>query len=254
VRALGLANEYTRPVSGFVDLHCHWIPGIDDGAPDDVESLAILRGLRALGFERVIATPHMRPGLFDNDRAALLAAFAAIDARLEHEHGLPARGLGSEHFFDEIVLERLLAGQGVPYPGEHAVLVEFRTSAFPPGLEQRLAQISRLGLTPVIAHPERYQPLWQDPERLEPLLDAGAVALLDVAALAGKYGARPERSARELLERGLYHAACSDAHRAADLPAVERGMAVLGAQYGAAELEALLGAGPREILEGKVRH
>jgi hypothetical protein len=165
VRALGLASVYTRHVSGFIDLHCHWIPGIDDGAPDEVESLALLRGLRALGFERVIATPHMRPGLFDNDRDALIAAFAAIEARIEQEQGLPARGLSSEHFFDEIVLQRLLSGQGLPYPGERAVLIEFRTSAFPPGLEQRLAQISRLGLTPVIAHPERYQPLWQDPQR-----------------------------------------------------------------------------------------
>jgi protein-tyrosine phosphatase len=253
VRALGLASVYTRQVSGFVDLHCHWIPGIDDGAPDEAESLALLRGLNALGFERVIATPHMRPGLFDNDRDALLAAFATIEARLAHEPGLPARGLSSEHFFDEIVLERLLAGQGLPYPGERAVLIEFRTSAFPPNLERHLAQISRLGLTPVIAHPERYQPLWQDPARLEPLLDAGAVALLDVAALAGKYGARPERSARELLERGLYQAACSDAHRAVDLPAVARGMSALEAQYGAPELEALLGTGPRQILEGRVR-
>jgi protein-tyrosine phosphatase len=241
-------------VSGFVDLHCHWIPGIDDGAPDEVEACALLRGLARLGFERVIATPHMRPGLFDNDRAGLTAAFDAIEAQLVAQQGLPARGLSSEHFFDDVVLERLLSGQGLPYPGERAVLIEFRTSAFPPGLERRLAQISRLGLTPVIAHPERYQPLWQDPARLEPLLDAGAVALLDVAALAGKYGARPERSARELLERGLYHAACSDAHRAADLPAVERGMAALGSDYGAAEREALLSAGPREILAGTVRH
>lgn len=241
-------------MSGFIDLHCHWIPGIDDGAPDEAESLAMLRGLCALGFERVIATPHMRPGLFDNDRAALLAAFSAIEARLTGAADLPLRGLSSEHFFDDIVLERLLAGQGVPYPGERAVLIELRTNAFPPGLERNLARISRLGLTPVIAHPERYQPLWQDPERLEPLLDAGAVALLDVAALVGKYGARPERSARALLERGLYHAACSDAHRATDLPAVERGLAALAADYGLAEREALLGSGPREILEGKVRH
>jgi protein-tyrosine phosphatase len=89
---------------------------------------------------------------------------------------------------------------------------------------------------------------------LERLLDAGAVALLDVAALAGKYGARPERSARELLERGLYHAACSDAHRPADLPFVERGMAALDAEYGREELDALLGSGPQEILEGRVRY
>jgi protein-tyrosine phosphatase len=241
-------------VSGFVDLHCHWVPGVDDGVSDANEALALLQGLAALGFERVIATPHMRPGLFDNEPAALRAAFAEVESRFAREPGLPARGLSSEHFFDEIVFQRLLDGQGLPYPGERAVLIEFRTSAFPPGLEQRLAQLRRLGLTPVIAHPERYQPLWREPERLERLLDGGAVALLDVAALAGKYGALPERSARELLERGLYHAACSDAHRSADLPAVGRGIAALRAEYGPEELEALLRTGPREILEGRVRY
>jgi protein-tyrosine phosphatase len=241
-------------VSGFVDLHCHWIPGVDDGAPSLSDSIAMLRGLAALGFSRVIATPHMRPGLFDNSREGLTAAFAATEKELAAHSGLPERGLGSEHFFDDVVYQRVLKGEGLPYPGGRAVLLEFYTSSFPSGLSALLAQLKRSGLLPVIAHPERYQPLWQRPEILEDLLDAGAVALLDAAALVGKYGSRPERAARTLLERGLYHAACSDAHRPADVAEIARGMAKIRSDYGADEVDALFRTGPLEILRGDVQH
>jgi protein-tyrosine phosphatase len=204
-------------MAGFVDLHCHWIPGVDDGARDLDAGLGILRGLAALGFVRVIATPHMRPGLFDNSAAQLHAAFDAVQARLGGHGELPERALSSEHYFDDVVFHRILSGEGLPYPGEAAVLLEFYESSFPLRLDQLLAQLRQRKLTPVIAHPERYRALWDRPETLERLLDQGSVALLDVAALTGKYGRRPQRCAEQFLERGLYHAACSDAHRPADV-------------------------------------
>lgn len=237
-------------MAGFVDLHCHWIPGVDDGARDLDAGRAILRELRALGFARVIATPHMRPGLFDNTAARLRAAYADVEAQLDGAGELPERALSSEHFFDDVVFHRLLSGEGLPYPGEAAVLLEFYESSFPLRLDQLLAQLRQRGLTPVVAHPERYRALWDQPDTLERLLDQGAVALLDVAALIGKYGRRPQRCAEQFLERGLYHAACSDAHRPDDVEQVARGIERLRRLYGDEELAALLAQGPREILAG----
>lgn len=236
---------------GFIDLHCHWIPGVDDGAPTLEAGLDILRGLAALGFDEVVATPHMRPGLFDNTAAALRAAFAGAEARLAELPGLPARALSSEHFFDEVVFQRLCAGEGLPYPGGASVLLEFYESSFPPRVDQLLAQLRRRGLTPVVAHPERYRALWGEPEILERLLDLGAMALLDIAALVGKYGRRPQRCAELLLERGLYQAACSDAHRPGDVEEVARGIRRLRELYGDDEVVALLADGPRAILTGR---
>jgi protein-tyrosine phosphatase len=238
---------------GFVDLHCHWIPGVDDGAPTLEAAQGILAGLAGLGFERVVATPHMRPGMFDNAAAGLRASFEAADASLALTPGLPARALSSEHFFDDIVFRRLLAGEGLPYPGGAAVLLEFYSNDFPPRIDQLLSQLRRQGLTPVIAHPERYQPIWKRPEVLERLLDLGAVALLDIAALAGKYGRHPQRSAERLLDAGMYHAACSDAHRPEDVAAVAAGIAVVRRRYGEEELALLLREGPLEILAGTAR-
>jgi protein-tyrosine phosphatase len=235
-------------VRGFVDLHCHWIAAIDDGAPTRDEGLAMLRALHGAGFDYVMATPHMRPALFDNQKADLQAAFDAM--ALASEPGLPKVGLSSEHYFDDIVFQRLMKGDALPYPGGKAVLVEFPNDAFPARVADRFFDLRMRKLRPVLAHPERYRPVWKDRTVLDPFLDSGVVLLLDVAALAGKYGRAPERAALELLEDGYYIAACSDAHRAKDVEDVARGIARLEKLVGREETEYLLRDGPLAILNG----
>jgi protein-tyrosine phosphatase len=252
-------------VRGFVDLHCHWISAIDDGARTAEESVAMLRGLHQAGFDTVVATPHMRPGMFDNDRASLERAFSAMQPILEAAGELPTLHLGSEHFFDDVVFGRLLRGEALPYPrlsastldplegaGDRAVLVEFGPTALPVRAQQRLFDLRRAGLVPVLAHPERYEPVWRDDSCLDALLDVGAHLLLDVCALVGKYGRVPQRAAEKLLEEDAYEAACSDAHRPADVDIVVRAIARLAALVGQSEAERLLSSGPRSILQGTV--
>jgi protein-tyrosine phosphatase len=239
-------------MTGFVDLHCHFVPGIDDGARTREEGIALLRALGAVGFESVVATPHMRPQLFDNARDELVQAFARFEESVREEADLPHISLSSEHYFDEEIFRRLLAGDGLPYPGGRAVLLEFYDMDFLPAVENRLFELRRRRLVPVIAHPERYRCLWQSHERLRDLVASGSTALLDLAALTGKYGKEPQRCARRLLEDGLYHAACSDAHRVSDVEEVEDGLAFIEKHYGEEELDLLLRKGPREILAGTV--
>jgi len=149
-------------VRGFIDLHSHWVAGVDDGAKTDRKSLALLQALRQAGFDYVVATPHMRPGMFDNERAGLTRAYeetvrAVGASEATAQGGLPRVGLASEHFFDDVVFERLVAGQGLPYPGGKSALVEFAVGRFPARVEHRLIDLKRKGLIPVIAHPERYE-------------------------------------------------------------------------------------------------
>jgi len=238
-------------VADFWDLHCHYVWGVDDGARTIEDSVGILRGLAALGFSRVIATPHMRPGLFNNSRKVIEEAYARTREMLA-DTDIPELALSSEHYFDDVVFQRVLAGDGLPYPGGKAVLFEFYEVDFPYTVDHRLADVRRHGMVPIIAHPERYQAIWRAPDILQRLIEGGAGALLDVAALAGKYGKKPQRSAEELLERGLYHAACSDAHRPEDVAQVKIGMQRVEARYGIEEVEFLFYEGPRALLEGRL--
>jgi protein-tyrosine phosphatase len=237
-------------VRGFVDLHCHWVARIDDGARTDEESLAMLRGLHQAGFDTVVATPHMRPGMFDNDRPMLEQAFEAMKPTLAGGGELPDVHLASEHFFDDVVFARLVNGEAVPYPGGRAVLVELGRGALPMMLAHRFFDVKRAGLTPVLAHPERYEPVQKDDACLDALLDAGAHLLLDVCALVGKYGRTAQRAAEKLLEEEAYEAACSDAHRPSDVDVVVRAIERLERSVGAEEATRLLSTGPRRILGG----
>jgi protein-tyrosine phosphatase len=237
---------------GFVDLHSHWVAAIDDGARTFAESAALLGALHRAGFSTVVATPHMRPGMFDNTRASLTAAFDATRAALAGKPGLPATLLSSEHFFDDIVFQRLMEDDALPYPGGHAVLVEFPSRSFPTRVAHRFFDLRRHRLRPVLAHPERYEPVWDDLTVLDPLVDGGALLLLDVAALAGKYGRAPRRAAEELLEEGYYYAACSDAHAERDVAEVEKGIRALFDRMGKDEATFLLAEGPQSILDGTI--
>jgi protein-tyrosine phosphatase len=237
---------------GFIDLHSHWVPGVDDGVKSAAEGVALLRALRAAGFERVVATPHMRPGMFNNDRHSIEAAYATMSAAIANEPGMPEVGLASEHYFDDVVYGRLLAGEGLPYPGGHAALIELHAEIFPVKLADRFYDLHRRNVRPVLAHPERYAAVWSKPEVLDPAVDGGALLLLDVAALVGKYGRKPEKAANHLLEEGYYYAACSDAHRPSDVDEVAAGIERLRRVMGREEAQFLLSEGPANILSGRL--
>jgi protein-tyrosine phosphatase len=235
----------------LIDLHCHFLPGIDDGAPTAADGVAMLEGLAALGFTRVMATPHMRPGMFDNEKQGLTAAFEQFTPLLAGRN-VPAVELSSEHYFDERVYNRLLSGEALPYPGGRAALLEFYEIDFPPIIEQRLFDLRRRRLLPVIAHPERYRKFWEQPEVLDRLVEQGVGTLLDVMALAGKYGRRPQRAAEDLLEREVYQAACTDLHRPADLETVAKSLQLIEKRYGRDEIDFLFREGPQALLRGSL--
>jgi len=242
---------------GFIDLHCHWIAGIDDGAKTPDEGIRMLAGLKKAGFSMVVATPHMRPGMFDNTRPMLEAAYQAMLPHVrEAGDEVPKTDLASEHYFEDTVFERLVRGEGLAYPvldpthppKRRGVLVEFNPQGFPLRLNERFTDLGRRGLFPVIAHPERYQPVWKDDRCLDPFLDSGARLLLDVCAVIGKYGRAAERAAEKLLSDEAYEAACSDAHRPEDAAATAEAILRLETLVGKEEAERLLGAGPKTIL------
>ncbi len=281
--------------TGLIDLHCHWVAGIDDGVRVPAAGVALLRGLHELGFSIVVATPHMRPGMFDNDRESLSRAFDAMRAPLElarAEGPLPEVHLASEHFFDDVVFDRIRRGEGLPYPSfsaplaaiattaegaapslpapsespmppgprpggsvppgrkpKRAVLVELASERFPLQAHNRFFDLHRAGFVPVLAHPERYAPVWKDRAALKPFVEAGAHLLLDVCSLVGKYGRAAQKASEQLLDAGAYAAACSDAHKPEDVEAVARAIERLRELAGEEGVVELLSAGPRRILD-----
>ena len=240
-------------LTGLCDLHCHYVPSVDDGVTSVADGVQLCRRLGEIGYTTVIATPHMRSGMFDNDRPRLLAAYEDFRRAVASEPGLPELGLGCEHFFDETFLARLNGGETLPYPGGHAALIEFPPDRLPLALDENLFRMRVRGLRAVIAHPERYAPMWTSDEPLEHLVERGSLALLDTMSLIGKYGKRSKLAAERMLESGLYFAACTDSHKPADVEQVAQAIDRLVELCGADGAQALLDEHPRQILAGSVQ-
>lgn len=237
-------------MSGYIDLHCHYVPGVDDGVRTMAETTELLQRLADVGFSKAVATPHMRTGLFDNTRQGLMEVFESVCSEHRGLNGVPELGLAAENFFDDVFLTRFARGECILYPGARAILIEFMPAQFPVGLAQALAEIQAAGVLPVIAHPERYLPLQRHSDELFAFLDEGAVALLDVMSVIGKYGTRAQEAALRLVDEGAYVAACTDTHKPSDVELVSQAFEELGDLLGERKVDELFVDGPLAILDG----
>jgi protein-tyrosine phosphatase len=195
-----------------IDLHSHLLPGVDDGARDLSETVAIARAMAEDGVRAVAATPHVRydwPTTPDEMERALAATRAAVDAADVALEVLPGAEIALEELegLDEDVRARFGLG-GNP----RLLLLEFPYWAWPLSLSQTIWELRSADVVPVIAHPERNPDVQKDPSRLRDLVDAGAVVQLTAASVDGRLGKRPAACARALLDLQLAHLVASDAH------------------------------------------
>jgi protein-tyrosine phosphatase len=238
-------------MSGYIDLHLHFVPSVDDGVRSVEDGIAVCRGLYQLGYRRLVTTPHIRAGMFDNTKQGLETAFAAFASFASKQPDMPEIALSAEHHCDSNFLQLLARDGLVPYPGGNALLLEFPNDMIPVGFEQVVFKLELKGLRPVIAHPERYNALFKRTDPVDRFLDQDVGLQLDLLSLVGKYGRAPEKAAERMLEEGAYLIAATDTHHPDDLPRVAKAIERLRALVGDEEANTLLGENPRRLLSGE---
>ena len=196
----------------MIDLHSHILPGLDDGAYDLDESLAIARSMADDGVRIVAATPHVRDD-YPTTPEAMSEALAAVRAAVSLAGiEIDVRGGG------EIALDRLerLDSEALARLGlggnPQLVLLEYPYYGRPLALARDCARLRRDGIVPVVAHPERNETVQERPADLEGVVRAGAVIQLTAASVDGRLGRATAECARRLLEFELAHLIASDAH------------------------------------------
>ena len=209
VRSAGGALAYRwRHV---IDLHCHVLPGIDDG-PETIEgSVELARTALAAGIDTLVATPHVNSRT-PNDAATIAAALAGLRERLAEEQVdvevLPGAEIAMTHL-PELDPEQLsLLGLG----GGRWLLVEPPFALVAPGLAGMVFELRRKGHPVVLAHPERCPALQRDRSVVPELVDAGVLMSITAGSLAGRFGGEVRRHALDLAREGLVHNVTSDAH------------------------------------------
>lgn len=201
----------------MIDLHCHVLPGIDDGPATVEDALALARAMVADGIEQAVATPHVFPGRFDNTLSSIAPVHAAFCQRLAQE-GIALRlHVAGELRLSAELLDRLGSGD-LPFLNQteqarpRAMLLEMPDGQVPLGTDRLCLALTRQGITPLIAHPERNRGVMEQASRLDPLLDAGCQFQLTAGSLLGDFGSRAQDTAWDLLERGQVAVVASDAH------------------------------------------
>lgn len=234
---------------GFVDLHSHVLYGVDDGATDEAAALAMLDGLAALGVTEQCVTPHQKAGQYLPSQAQIEAALAAVEHMRRPGH--PTLRLGAESMWDDVFIRRLAEDQLPYYRDTSAFLVEVPPPLLPPAMVDHLFKLRLRGKLAVLAHPERYQPLWSDDELARSLRRVCAF-VVDLGAVAGFHGRRETRAARHLLETGLACAVATDLHQIGDLQQAAAGLAWIDRKLGHAAVTRLFDHAPRAILAGEL--
>jgi protein-tyrosine phosphatase len=199
-------------VATFVDLHCHLLPGIDDGAKNWDESLAMARMAVEDGIATVIVTPHQLGNYRGNQGEAIRQRTKELQARL-HAEGVPLAVLpGADVRIDADIVEKLESG-AVLTLGDHwrHVLLELPHELYLP-LESLLSQLERLNIVGILSHPERNEGILRRPEVLATLVEAGCLLQVTAGSICGTFGPQCRQLAESLLSEGLIHFVATDAH------------------------------------------
>jgi tyrosine-protein phosphatase YwqE len=195
-----------------VDIHNHVLPGIDDGAKNMDQTIGLLQGIQSLGFDEVIATPHIAAGIYLNTRETISSAYGAVQyASCRKEQSL--RGFAAEYMLDDYFDRQISTGLlCLPNPAEKKyVLVEFPYMDLPYHWHDSIFDLRRAGYTPILAHPERYNYI-KPSIMLERIKGAGLMFQLNLLSLSPYYGKTVMNLAHFYLKEGLYDFAATDIH------------------------------------------
>jgi protein-tyrosine phosphatase len=236
----------------MIDLHCHFLPGIDDGAKTIEQSLALARASLANGIRHAVMTPHINPGRYDNNRMLIKSCFDKFRAVLERESIPLEISMAAEVRVAPEVFPMLQNGE-IPFlgemNGEKVLLLEFPHSHIPPGSDLFVDNLLKQNIRPLIAHPERNRELIRKPAKLDPFLERGCLVQITASSLLGIFGDGPAQRARELLERDVFTVLATDAHNLEGRrPLLREGAAAAAKIIGEDAAQDLVEKNPSQIL------
>lgn len=199
----------------MVDLHCHILPGLDDGARTIEDSLAMAEDAIQDGITHLVGTPHASPAhVFDFPKVQ--AAREDLQKRLD---GRLTLATGCDFHLDHENLTRLKKNSA-PFciNQKDYLLVEFNEFSIPPAMDQTLHELQLMGLRPIITHPERNAILRAQPERLVSWARMGCFLQVTAGSLSGVFGPGPQEDAWTWIDRGLVHFVSTDGHNTTRRP------------------------------------
>ena len=236
----------------IVDMHCHILPGVDDGPETMEETMALLREAERQGVTCMIATPHFHPGRYKVDSHTVLSVLEEV-RQCCRENDIDLTLLpGQECYWYSGLLDALERGEALTMNGTRYVLVEFEPDTIYSVIRNAVRSLSYRGYGVIVAHFERYACLFGRPERLEELREFGALLQMNYDRLLDKDTLFHKNPWRQLLLDNRVDFLGSDTHGMAFRPLhIQRAVEWLEKNAEGSLVLALMETNPNRLLEGK---
>lgn len=237
----------------MIDIHAHILPGLDDGARDLETALQMARVAAADGIKKVIATPHVITGTYENSRSEILAAVNSFNQELRQQQIALEVLPGAEYRLEANLPQRLRSGEVLTL-NEHTpyLLVELPAAVLPPDFERVMYEIQLQGVIPIIAHPERNHVIMEKPSILQELTARGILAQITATSVTGDFGSKIRQASFRLIKQGSVQILASDAHHheGRRSPQLSAARAEIKKQAGDAYAYGLTAGNPSRIITG----
>ncbi|GAB3805709.1 tyrosine-protein phosphatase [Virgibacillus kimchii] len=196
----------------MIDIHCHILPGVDDGAQTEADSIAMAEAAVEQGIHTIVATPHHKNGQYENDRTSIIQ-YTEILNNLLTDKNIPLTVVpGQETRINGDMVQGLKNQELLPLNDTKYVFVEFSSGHVPHFSKQLFYDMQVAGYTPIIVHPERNRELIENPAKLYDFVRNGALTQVTAGSVIGKFGKNIEKFTHQLIDNSLTHFIASDAH------------------------------------------
>lgn len=238
---------------GFIDIHSHILPGLDDGAKNMEESLAMLRIAHREGIRTIIATPHFHEKYFKNNTADRISE-AVRELTEAAADILPDMKIcpGCEVRYSQDTVRLLEEEQLAAMAGTKYLLTEFSAAETARQIQEGLQELMFAGYIPVLAHAERYPSLFEKSGRIRELIELGAYIQVDADSLTGGMGRAIKHNSLKMLVNGEIHFVATDSHDPVRrAPLLAKCAKIIEKKLGKAEMTELLVKNPATLLKNE---
>ncbi|SEK52517.1 Tyrosine-protein phosphatase YwqE [Aquimarina amphilecti] len=207
---------------GYVDIHSHLLPNIDDGVKTVYQSAYIIEQFTNLGVKKIITTPHVMQEVWPNTTETIKSKHLEMERILSSLDIDVVLEASAEYMLDDLFYKRIKEKDIIALY-EKYVLVEMSTFSAPINLNELLFEIKLAGFSPILAHPERYSFYQDHMEKYTELKESGFLFQLNLLSISGFYGEKVKDKAIKLLTEGFYDFAGSDVHNYHQFAILEKG-------------------------------
>ena len=222
----------------MIDIHNHLLINVDDGPKSSEETFNLLNQAIAQGITDIIVTPHHHSGTYVTPASVVKQKLLEVESIIADNNLQINVHAGQEIRINDVLIDELRSGESLTLAGSNYILVEFSFTELREDVDEVFTALRELGLTPIIAHPERCRPLVENEQILARLIKNGALAQVTAASVCGEFGSDLQENSLDLIEKGLIHIVASDAHHAEYRPFMSKeAFEIIGNELGQSYVE-----------------